>query len=88
MKTTQLESIKNAIATINRYSDYLLETRIITDQNDWNLIKLIDITTWKDGQITGSRRIENKKKDNREIVQYFDNLYCAYMDLGLISFNN
>lgn len=81
----QLEAINNTIATINNYSDFLLETRKVYDSKDENLLKELIITTRKDGTITGSRKITNEGRTNQKIVDFTHNIYCAYCDIGVIN---
>ena len=48
----QLQCIKNAIATINRYSEYLIEMKPIFDKKDENLLKEVNLIARKNRQIT------------------------------------
>ena len=48
----QLQCIKNAIATINRYSEYCIEMKPIFDKKDENLLKEVNLITRKNRQIT------------------------------------
>ena len=82
----QLQAIKNAIGTINRYSGYLIEIKPIFDLKNEYLIKEIWFITWKDNKITGARKIKNDGKTNKKIFDYVNNLYLSCYDLGLIHF--